>query len=150
MNISFAHPKVRFWWRWWGPKWEKKDGAFKGRCHNSSFVLVTKAKARKGVGRKCNSGITFALLGVWGNKPTHSQMDSHFGSWKPYGISNLQKGNLKVKFIGLQSFLYHWKNLEILLFKMSSHDPFEYLKHKLWPKEGSKIKVSIWLLPIKN
>jgi hypothetical protein len=21
------------------------------------------------------------------------------------------------------------------MFKMSSHDPFEYIKHKLWPKE---------------
>jgi hypothetical protein len=24
--------------------------------------------------------------------------------------------------------------------KMSSHDPFEYLKHKLWPKETSRVK----------
>jgi hypothetical protein len=31
------------------------------------------------------------------------------------------------------------------MFKMRSHDPFEHLKHKLWPKEGS-----IWLLITKN
>jgi hypothetical protein len=24
------------------------------------------------------------------------------------------------------------------MFKMGSHDPFEYLKHKLWPKERSE------------
>jgi hypothetical protein len=27
--------------------------------------------------------------------------------------------------------------------KMGSHDPFEYLKHKLWPKKGLGIKVPI-------
>jgi hypothetical protein len=28
---------------------------------------------------------------------------------------------------------------------MDSHDPFEYLKYKLWPKERSEIKLTIWL-----
>jgi hypothetical protein len=27
--------------------------------------------------------------------------------------------------------------------KMGLHDPFEYLKHKLWPKEGSKVKLHV-------
>jgi hypothetical protein len=27
--------------------------------------------------------------------------------------------------------------------EMDSHDPFEYLKHKLWPKERLGVKVSI-------
>jgi hypothetical protein len=27
--------------------------------------------------------------------------------------------------------------------KMGSHDPFEYLKHKLWPKEELGVKLSI-------
>jgi len=34
--------------------------------------------------------------------------------------------------------------------KMASHDPFEYLKHKLWPKEGPKVKAPIWLPTIKS
>jgi len=34
--------------------------------------------------------------------------------------------------------------------KMGSHDPFEYLKHKLWQKKGLKIKMLIWLPPIKS
>jgi hypothetical protein len=38
--------------------------------------------------------------------------------------------------IGLKNSLYHWKVLETSMSKMGSHDPFEYLKHKLWPKEG--------------
>jgi hypothetical protein len=36
------------------------------------------------------------------------------------------------------------------MFKMSLHDQFEYLKHKLWLKEWSGVKVSIWLQTIKN
>ncbi len=34
--------------------------------------------------------------------------------------------------------------------KMVSHDPFGYLKHKLWPKERSKIKLPIWFPTIKS
>jgi len=33
---------------------------------------------------------------------------------------------------------------------MGLHDPFKYLKHKLWLKEGMGVKVSIWLLTIKS
>jgi hypothetical protein len=33
---------------------------------------------------------------------------------------------------------------------MGSHDPFGYLKHKLWPKEGSGVKLSIWFLTTKS
>jgi len=36
------------------------------------------------------------------------------------------------------------------MFKMGSHDPFGYLKHKLWPKEGSWVKLPIWLLTTKS
>jgi hypothetical protein len=27
--------------------------------------------------------------------------------------------------------------------KMGSHDPFGYLKHKLWPKEGLGVKLKV-------
>jgi len=35
---------------------------------------------------------------------------------------------------------------------MGSHDPFEYLKHKLWPKEGheSNCQFDSWPLKVKN
>jgi len=33
---------------------------------------------------------------------------------------------------------------------MSSHDPFGYLKHKLWPKERPGIKLLIWPLTTKS
>jgi hypothetical protein len=33
---------------------------------------------------------------------------------------------------------------------MSSNDSFGHLKHKLWPKEGSGVKLAIWLPTIKS
>jgi hypothetical protein len=48
-----------------------------------------------------------------------------------------------LKPIGLKSSLYHWKTLGTYMFKMSSHDPFEYLKHKLWPKERMRVKLAM-------
>jgi hypothetical protein len=34
--------------------------------------------------------------------------------------------------------------------KMALHDPFGYLKHKLWPKEGSGVKLAVWLPTTKS
>jgi hypothetical protein len=34
--------------------------------------------------------------------------------------------------------------------KMSSHDPFRHLKHKLWPKERSGVKLAVWLPTTKS
>jgi hypothetical protein len=34
--------------------------------------------------------------------------------------------------------------------EMSLHDPFEHLKHKLWPKERPGVKLAIWLLTNKS
>jgi hypothetical protein len=40
-------------------------------------------------------------------------------------------------------YLYHWKYIEMYMSKMDLHNPLEYLKHKLWPKEGPKVKMLI-------
>jgi hypothetical protein len=45
--------------------------------------------------------------------------------------------------IALKSSLYHWKAIETYMSKMGSHCPFGHLKHKLWPKEWSGIKLAI-------
>jgi hypothetical protein len=34
--------------------------------------------------------------------------------------------------------------------KMGSHCPFEHLKHKLWPKERSGVKLAVWLPTTKS
>jgi hypothetical protein len=36
------------------------------------------------------------------------------------------------------------------MFKMGLHFSFGYLKHELWPKEGSGVKLPIWLLTRKS
>jgi hypothetical protein len=36
------------------------------------------------------------------------------------------------------------------MFKMGLHDPFGHFKHKLWPKEGPRVKMAVWLLTIKS
>jgi hypothetical protein len=33
--------------------------------------------------------------------------------------------------------------------EMGSDDPFEYLKHKLWPKKGPRVKVPFDFQPLK-
>jgi hypothetical protein len=34
--------------------------------------------------------------------------------------------------------------------EMGSHCSFRHLKHKLWPKEGSEVKLAVWLPTTKN
>jgi hypothetical protein len=46
-------------------------------------------------------------------------------------------------YYGLKSYLYHGKVLETLISKKGLDDPFEYLKHKLWPKEGPRVEMPI-------
>jgi hypothetical protein len=36
------------------------------------------------------------------------------------------------------------------MFKMGSHDPFGHLKHKLWSKERSGVKLAVWLPTTKS
>jgi len=79
---------------------------------------------------------------MWGNEPSHSQMSSHFGSWNLNGLFNFQKAILGVKFIGLKSSLYYWKDFETQMPKMSLHDPFGHLKHKLCPKERARNQIA--------
>ncbi len=87
---------------------------------------------------------------MWGNEPSHSQVNSHFGSWNPDGFSNIQRAIARVKPIGLRSSLYHWKYFKTYMFEMALHDPFAHLNHKLWPKERLGIKLALWLPTTKN
>jgi hypothetical protein len=36
------------------------------------------------------------------------------------------------------------------MYKMGSHHPFRHLKHKLWSKERSKVKLLVWLPTTKS
>jgi hypothetical protein len=52
--------------------------------------------------------------------------------------------------VRLNNYLYHQKALGNYKFEMGLHEPFGHLKHKLWPKEGPKVKLTIWLLITKS
>ncbi len=56
------------------------------RCRNPSLELATKARGYKVAGQEGDSRALHMLLGVqrvWGNEPSHSQVNSHVGSWSP-------------------------------------------------------------------
>jgi hypothetical protein len=109
---------------------------------------VTKARVCKGAGQEGSPRVTSHALR---NVGECEGMNPHTPKWTPtLGVvvpmdSQIFRGWLQgSKFIGLKSSLYHWKALGTLMFKMGSYDPFGYLKHKLWPKEGSRVKLAIW------
>jgi len=87
---------------------------------------------------------------MWGNEPSHSQRSFHLGSLSPIGLLNVQRASQGPKLSALKSSLYHWKIIETYMSKMGSHDPFGHLKHKLWPKERSGVKLAVWLSTIKS
>ncbi len=77
-------------------------------------------------------------------------MNPHTLKWAPIlGVGVLMDSRIfkeqfqGSKHIGWKISLYHWKVLETYMFKMGSHYPFGYLKHKLWPKERQKVKLPI-------
>ncbi len=77
-------------------------------------------------------------------------MNSHTPKWAPtlrVGVqmdSRIFKEQFQgSKLIKVKSSLYHWIDIGTYMSKMGLHVPFEYLKHKLWPKEGLGVKVPI-------
>ncbi len=55
-------------------------------CRNPSLGLATKARGCKVVGQEGDPGVTSHAPGVqrvWGNEPSHSQVNSHCESWSP-------------------------------------------------------------------
>jgi hypothetical protein len=111
---------------------------FQPNCHNPSLGLATKARACKVAGQE--------------KKPGSGRKCEGMNPHTPKGASTLGVGVLVdsrmfreqlqgPKFNGLNSFLYHRKAIEMQMFKMGSHDPFGHLKHKLWRKEGPRVKL---------
>jgi hypothetical protein len=83
-------------------------------CRNPSFGLGTKAKGLQECRpkKKVGSHITYSreCKKMWGNEPSHSQGNSHFGRWTPDGLPKLQRVIWRVKtqwfmalFISLES-----------------------------------------------
>jgi hypothetical protein len=109
-------------------------------CHKPSPRLATKARACKGAGQQWSPWITFHTPG---NVGECEGMNPHTPKWTlalGVGVSMdpwIFRGKLQgFKFIGLNNFIYYWKSLGTYMYKMGLHDPFGYLKYKLWSKEG--------------
>jgi hypothetical protein len=118
-------------------------------CHNPNLGLTTKARAYKVVGQEGSPGITPHAPGnvrkCEGMNPHTPKGASTLGVWVLVDFQ-VFRGRLQgSKLNGLRSSLYHWKALGTYMSKMGSYDPFEYLKHKLWPKEGAGVKLAVWL-----
>jgi hypothetical protein len=65
---------------------------------------------------------------VWGNEPSHSQGNSHFGSWSPGELSNLQRAIARVK--------THW--IEVFLISLQSSwnvNAWNGLTWPIWTRE---------------
>jgi hypothetical protein len=77
-------------------------------------------------------------------------MNSHVGNWSPGELPNVQRVIARVKTQWLKKFFIPLKNYwnEHVLNEFAS--PIWNLKHKLWPKEGSGVKLEVWLPTTKN
>jgi hypothetical protein len=124
------------------------------KCYNLSLGLATKTRAYKGMGQEWSPGVTSHAPGSVGKC---EGMSLHTPKWTPtLGVGVLMdfqifKEELQgSKPIGLWGSLYHWKALGTCMSKMGSHDPFGQLKHKLWAKERSGVKLTILKPTTKN
>jgi hypothetical protein len=70
--------------------------------------------------------------------------------WTPEGLPNLQKAIAGVKIQWIEEFFISLENYWNVNVKMSLHDSFRHLKHKLWPKERPWVKLAFWLLTTKS
>jgi hypothetical protein len=115
-------------------------------CCNPSLGLVTKARVCKSAGQERDPGVWKSVI-----------MNIHTLKWIPMlgvGVpvdSQVFRERLQgSKPIALKNSLYHWKAIETQMFEMGLHDPFGHLKHKLWSKERSRVKLTVWFLTTKS
>jgi hypothetical protein len=73
----------------------------------------------------------------------HTPREFHFGNWSPSGLPNLQRAIAGVKIQCLEEFFISLESSRNVDIKMGSHRQFGHLKHKLWPKEGPRVKLAI-------
>jgi hypothetical protein len=123
-------------------------------CHNLSLGFATKARGVANVQakRKPENRITYSreCRKVWGSEPSHSQGNSHFGKWSPGGLPKLQRAILGVKIQWVVTFFIPLESSWNVDVKMGLHCSFGHLKHKLWPKEGSGVKLAVWFPTTKS
>jgi len=85
-----------------------------------------------------------------GMNPHTPKATPTLGDGVPVDSRNFRRRLQGSKPNGLWRSLYNWKALETLMSKMSSRCSFGHLKHKLWPKEGPGVKLTVWLPTTKS
>jgi hypothetical protein len=86
------------------------------------------------------------LKEVWGRH-------SHSRKWDLGVFRDSQKLITQLqgsKHLASKCSLYCWKGLEVWMSEMASHEPFGHLQNKLWLKEGSGVKLAVWLPTTKS
>ncbi len=79
--------------------------------------------------------------------------NSHSQKWELGVLRDSRKFRARVqgsKHLTLRCSLYHWKGLEVKMFKMTSHESFGHLQLKLWAKEALGVKLAVWLSTTKS
>jgi hypothetical protein len=88
---------------------------------------------------------------VWGNEPSHSQVNSHVGSWSPkWTPKSSERDCMGQNSFPRRIFYIIGKRLKRRCLKLDSHCPFGHLKQKIWSKEKSGVKLAIWLPTTKS
>jgi hypothetical protein len=72
------------------------------------------------------------------------------GKWSPSGLSKIQKTIWGVKYPRLGTFFISMERSWSVDAKRVSHWPFGHLQPKLWEKEGSEVKLPVWLPTTKS
>ncbi len=116
-------------------------------CHNCSFGLATKAKGLQGCEPKGSPGVTSHTPGsvrkCEGVNPHTPKATPTLGNGVTVDFQNFRERFERSKLNGLWRSLYHQKALGTQISKMGSYCSFGHLKHKLWPKEGPRVKLSV-------
>jgi hypothetical protein len=75
-------------------------------------TLILGLRPRQGHGKvQAKSATRKSHLHSWSvNEPTHSQVDSHFGNWSLYEVSNVQREISRVKIHWIKKFLIPLKS----------------------------------------
>jgi len=113
---------------------------------------VTKAKACKGPGQEWSLGVTFCALGsvreceeMNPTLPSELPLWELESQWTPESLEGNCKSQISLDW---RIFYIIGQLLEHRCLKWARMTHFG-MGHKLWPKEGSGIKLSIWFWPLK-
>jgi len=115
-------------------------------CHNLRLGLATKAKACKVASQEGSPGVKENVREWTFTFPKEVPLWKFESRW----TLECSKSDCKNQNPMAWRVIYTIGMLLKHRSKMGLHDPFGYLKHKLWPKEGRGVKLAVWFPTIKS